>query len=68
MLGGEIDGWDIAEHCRNADPTLPVIYVTGYSFPQHRPVAGSRLFYKPYNAETMIAALNDLLGPRIATA
>ena len=67
-LGGDIDGWDVAERCRSADPMLPVIYVTGYSFPQHRPVAGSRVFYKPYNADKMIAALNDLLGPRTSIA
>ncbi|MCK1443661.1 MULTISPECIES: response regulator [unclassified Bradyrhizobium] len=26
-----IDGWQIAEHCREHDPGLPVIYATGFS-------------------------------------
>jgi hypothetical protein len=25
-LPGQIDGWAIAEHCRDADPKLPVVY------------------------------------------
>jgi CheY-like chemotaxis protein len=29
-LPGQLGGWDIAEHCRNADPKLPVVYATGY--------------------------------------
>jgi hypothetical protein len=27
-LPGKFDGWDIAEHCRNGDPKLPVVYAT----------------------------------------
>ena len=30
-LPGGIDGWQIAERCREHDPALPVIYATGYS-------------------------------------
>ena len=28
QLPGKIDGWQIAEHCREHDPELPVIYAT----------------------------------------
>ena len=31
QLPGQIDGWDIAEHCREHDPELPVTYATGFS-------------------------------------
>jgi CheY-like chemotaxis protein len=41
QLPGEIDGWLIAERCREHDPGLPVIYATGYSPVQARPVPGS---------------------------
>ena len=37
MLGGKIDGWDIAEHCRSSDPTLPV---TSTSRDTHSPGIG----------------------------
>jgi CheY-like chemotaxis protein len=47
MLPGKISGWDIAEHCREANPHLPVVYVSGYSFPKARPVPGSCFFTKP---------------------
>ncbi|WFU57653.1 response regulator [Bradyrhizobium pachyrhizi] len=29
-LPGTIDGWQIAECCRESDPELPVIYARGY--------------------------------------
>jgi CheY-like chemotaxis protein len=37
-LPGHVDGWQIAERCREHDPGLPVIYATGFSPVQHRPV------------------------------
>ena len=60
-LPGKVDGWDIAEHCRSADPKLPVIYASGYSFVAHRPVPGSRFFQKPYRPEQVINALRQLV-------
>ena len=50
MLSGTFDGWDLAEQCRRADPNLKVIYTTGYSLREQRPVRGSRLVEKPYPA------------------
>lgn len=43
MLSGTLDGWDVAERCRENNPRLPVIYTTGYLVREHRPVAGSRM-------------------------
>jgi CheY-like chemotaxis protein len=37
-LPGKIDGWQIAEHCRQHHPALPVIYATGFSPVTPRPV------------------------------
>jgi CheY-like chemotaxis protein len=34
-LPGVVDGWQIAERCREHDPALPVIYATGFC-PLHR--------------------------------
>jgi CheY-like chemotaxis protein len=30
-LPRKVDGWQIAERCREHDPALPVIYATGFS-------------------------------------
>jgi DNA-binding NtrC family response regulator len=67
-LPGRVDGWDIAEHCRNVDPELPVVYATGYSHATHRPVPGSRFFHKPYRLDRVIAEIWELLGNRPASA
>ena len=64
MLPGGLTGWDIAEQCRESDPHLPVIYVTGYSIPEPRPVPGSRLFRKPVKMETLVEAIRDMAGHR----
>ncbi len=40
-LPGSVDGWQIAERCREHDPGLPVIYATGFSPVVARPVRGS---------------------------
>jgi CheY-like chemotaxis protein len=61
-LPGKIDGWTIAEHCRDADPSLPVVYATGYSHVEHRPVPGSRFFHKPYSLHRVVDTISDLLG------
>ena len=66
-LPGKIDGWDIAEHCREINPKLPVIYATGYSHVKHRPVPGSRYFDKPYSLDRIVDTMCDLLGRRPAT-
>ena len=30
MLAGSVDGWQVAERCREHVPGLPVIYATGF--------------------------------------
>jgi CheY-like chemotaxis protein len=59
-LPGRVDGWQIAERCREQDPGLPVIYATGFSPVQPRPVPGSRFLQKPFNPETMLATVKDM--------
>jgi CheY-like chemotaxis protein len=60
-LPGKIDGWDIAEQCRIANPRLPVVYATGYNIVAERRVPGSRFFHKPYHPEEVIQAIRELL-------
>jgi CheY-like chemotaxis protein len=61
MLSGNLDGWDIAERCRDAHPDLPVIYTTGYSLKGHRPVPGSRLLHKPYQSAELLRVISDMV-------
>lgn len=59
-LPGEINGWDIAERCRENSPEIPVIYATGHSHVRPRPVAGSVWFQKPYRPDQIIDAIRTL--------
>ena len=59
-LPGGLDGWDIAEQCRETNPGLPVIYATGFSHVRPRPVPGSVWFQKPYRAEQVVDAIRNL--------
>jgi len=64
-LSGEVDGWQIAERCREHDPELPVIYATGYSPVQPRPVPGSLLLQKPYHPDQIVQAVRQMTNSRL---
>jgi DNA-binding NtrC family response regulator len=53
-LPGKVDGWQIAERCREHDPSLPVIYATGFSPVEARPVSGSLSLQKSPSAADVI--------------
>jgi CheY-like chemotaxis protein len=59
-LPGRIDGWEIAERCREHDTDLPVIYATGYSPVAARPVPGSRCLQKPYHPDAIVSAVREM--------
>ena len=61
-LPGQVNGWDIAELCRQRHPDLPVIYATGFSDVSARPVPGSVLFQKPYRAEQLVSTIRGLMA------
>ncbi|WP_340672337.1 response regulator transcription factor [Bradyrhizobium ottawaense] len=63
-LSGEVDGWQIAERCREHNPELPVIYATGFSPTAPRPVPGSRLLRKPYHPDEVVRMVKELGGKR----
>jgi CheY-like chemotaxis protein len=67
-LPGNVDGWDIAERCREVNPKLPVVYTTGYSAQKPRRVPGSRLLHKPYELAQVVDTICELLGRRPAPA
>jgi CheY-like chemotaxis protein len=67
QLPGRIDGWLIAERCREHDPDLPVIYATGFSPVAARPVPGSLSLQKPYHPEAIVRAVRQAAEGRPAS-
>ena len=59
-LPGNVDGWQIAERCREHNPDLPVIYTTGFSPVAPRPVAGSMLLQKPFHPRDIVRAVRQV--------
>jgi DNA-binding response OmpR family regulator len=67
-LPGRIDGWQIAERCREHDPSLPVIYATGFSPVEAHPVPGSLTLSKPYHPERVVQAVKEMGRERPASS
>nr|WP_245329356.1 response regulator [Bradyrhizobium canariense] len=59
-LPGRVDGWQIAERCREQDPELPVIYASGFSPVAPRPVSGSLFLQKPYDPAEIVRAVKTM--------
>ena len=62
-LMGRLSGWDVARRMREADPTFPVIYMTGAAADQwaSQGVPGSILLEKPFAPAQLITAISQLL-------
>jgi DNA-binding response OmpR family regulator len=63
-LKGRLSGWDVARRMREADPTFPVIYMTGATADQwaSQGVPGSILLEKPFAPAQLITAISQLLN------
>lgn len=63
-LMGRLSGWDVARRMREADPTFPVIYMTGAAADQwaSQGVPGSILLEKPFAPAQLITAISQLLN------
>jgi CheY-like chemotaxis protein len=59
---GPIDGWELARRARELRPELGVIYVSGYSGGEARPVNGGIFLPKPYHLRDLERALANLAG------
>jgi len=73
----QMAGVELADRLRNADPDLPVIFMSGYTgevvLRQGVDQTETRLLEKPFTSETLVAAVKDALPsadavPRGATA
>jgi CheY-like chemotaxis protein len=54
-LGGNLNGWDVAETVRAVQPELPVIYTSGKVPDDSKKVSNSVFFGKPYDAAQIVA-------------
>lgn len=63
-LGGDVDGWDVAEAFRKEDPTTGVIYTSGRGVEQQREVPGSLFYGKPYKPAEIVGACLQLAKDR----
>ena len=63
-LMGRLSGWDVARRMREADPTFPVIYMTGAAADQwaSQGVPGSILLEKPFAPAQLITAISQRLN------
>ena len=59
-LPGAVDGWQVAEACRQAWPGLPVIYVSANPIVENRRVGGSAFLSKPVDIESLVAHCRKL--------
>lgn len=60
-LPGEMDGWRLAAIVRESNPTLPVIYATGYTVERAAQVPGSVFLKKPYKPSTIAETIRSLV-------
>ena len=67
-LGGSVDGYELARRARAANPTVPVVYMSGTSTARHHAegVARSEFISKPFHPQQIVEALDRATGPAAA--
>ena len=63
-LGVGKNGWDVARHARELDPSMPVVYMTGDSADEWASlgVPNSSLVQKPFADAQIITAISSLIN------
>lgn len=59
-MPGRMNGWELAEEVHRRDPSIKVIYTTGYSHERPRLVPNSLYVGKPYRAAQIVEAIERL--------
>ena len=63
-LGDGPDGWEVARHAREINPSIPIVYMSGDSALDHSAygVPDSVMLQKPFVAAQLITAITTLLN------
>ena len=63
-LGDGPDGWEVARHARELMPTIPVVYMSGDSAPDHSAygVPDSIMLQKPFVGAQLLTAITTLMN------
>jgi DNA-binding response OmpR family regulator len=63
-LLGKLDGWEVARVAREADPAMPVVYMTGTHGDEwaSKGVPNSILLTKPFAPAQLVTAISQLLN------
>ena len=59
-LPGFMDGWQVARYCREVEPDLPVIYVSGFHAGGAQEVPGALFIDKPYRPSQLVGLIREL--------
>jgi DNA-binding response OmpR family regulator len=63
-LGGDVNGWDVAEAFRTKNPETAVIYASDTSAANDRMVRGSAFFIKPFESGKLLQTCDRLKRER----
>lgn len=65
-LHGRLNGWDVAWAAREADASVPVVYMTGDCTDEwsSKGVSNSVMLSKPFAFELLLTAISDLVGAK----
>ena len=63
-LKGRMNGWDVARHAREIDPSFPIVYMTGAAAGEwaSQGVPNSILLEKPFAPAQVVTAVSQLLN------
>ena len=67
---GGIDGWDVAKHAREIDPSFPIVYMSGKDADDwaSKGVPNSIMLAKPFAPAQIVTAVSQLLNASPPTA
>lgn len=69
-LKGRLNGWDVAAHFREADPSFPIVYMSGAHADEwaSKGVPNSIMLVKPFAPAQLVTAISQLLNSLPPTA
>lgn len=67
-LPGSLTGWHVARQCRDAQPDLPIVYMTSYTALERADLPNSRFLQKPFRPMALIRCIRDLIGDGLPLA